>query len=169
MRNLFNSILVKSDNGSAVAIGESISGSTSKFAKKMNRRAKDLGCKNTHFVNPHGLPNKKHYSTGYDLALMTKHALKEKYFREVIKKKSYSFKTLKKKSKVRIRTTNKLLGKVKGVRGGKTGTTRAAGYCYVGTYKYDGKTYITVVLGSKKDKYRWSDTKKLISYIKKYE
>ena len=169
IKNLLNCLLIESDNGSAVAIAESISGSSSKFAKKMNKKAKNLGCKNTHFVNPHGWPNKNHYSTAYDLAVMMKHAMNKKNFRKIVRKKSYTFKTLKKKDKFKVKTTNKLLGKIKGITGGKTGTTKAAGYCFVTTYRYKDNTYIIVVLGSKSNSKRWNDTKKLIKYIKKYE
>lgn len=168
MRDMLHAALIVSDNGSATALAEHVSGSTKAFAAKMNKKAKALGCKNTHFVNPHGLDHKQHYSTARDLAVMGQYALNNQNFRNIIKKKKYTFRTLKKHQKCTVETTNQLLGQIQGVSGIKTGTTERAGCCFVGAYNYKGKTYITVVLGSKKGKYRWEDTKALIRYIKKY-
>lgn len=168
MGSLLHAALILSDNGSATALAEHVSGSTKAFAAEMNAKAKALGCQNTHFVNPHGLDSKGHYSTARDIAVMSQHALKKKKFRNIVKKKKYTFKTLKKHKTYTVKTTNKLLGKVEDLSGIKTGTTGNAGCCFVGAYNYDGETYITVVLGSKNDKSRWSDTKTLIRYIEKY-
>lgn len=168
MRDLLHAALILSDNGSATALAEHVSGSQKAFAAKMNKKAKALGCQNTNFVNPHGLDSKRHYSTARDLALISQYAWKNKNFRGIVKKKKYTFRTLRKHKKYTVKTTNKLLGQVKGLSGIKTGTTERAGYCFVGAYTYKGKTYITVVLGSKNQKSRWADTKTLIRYIRKY-
>lgn len=168
MRDLLHAALILSDNGSATALAEHVSGSQKAFTAKMNKKAKALGCQNTNFVNPHGLDNKRHYSTARDLAVISQYALKKKNFRSIVKKKKYTFRTLRKHKKYTVKTTNKLLGQVKGLSGIKTGTTGRAGYCFVGAYSYKGKTYITVVLGSKNQKSRWADTKTLIRYIRKY-
>ncbi len=168
MRDLLHAALILSDNGSATALAEHVSGSKKAFASKMNKKAKALGCTNTHFINPHGLDHKKHYSTARDLAVISQYALKNKNFRSIIKKKKYTFRTLRKHKKYTVKTTNKLLGQVKGLSGIKTGTTERAGCCFVGAYNHKGKTYITVVLGSKNTNSRWADTKTLIRYIRKY-
>ncbi len=168
MGDILHAALILSDNGSATALAEHVSGSTKAFAAAMNAKAKTLGCQNTNFVNPHGLDSELHYSTARDIATMSRHALKKKRFRNIVKKKKYTFTTLKKHRKYTVKTTNKLLGQVNGLSGIKTGTTGKAGYCFVGSYDYDGETYITVVLGSKNDSSRWSDTKTLIRYIEKY-
>ena len=168
MKHLIYAAMVRSDNGSATALAEHTAGSKAAFAKMMNAKAEELGCVNTHFVNPHGLDNKKHYSSAKDLALISRYALKNANFRKVIKTKSYSFTTTKYHKKYSFKTTNQLLGKVEGLYGIKTGTEDDAGCCFAGAYKYKGKTYITVVLGCKRDAQRWEDTKTLIRYIKKY-
>lgn len=168
MKHLIYAALVLSDNGSATALAEHTAGSVSAFAKKMNQKAKELGCENTHFVNPHGLDSKNHYSTAKDLALIGAYAMNNTHFRQVIKTKKYSFTTLKNKKSYTVSSTNKLLGEISGIAGIKTGTTENAGCCFVGAYRHKGKYYITVVLGAEKNDQRWEDTKTLIRYIKKY-
>lgn len=168
MKHLLYAALVLSDNGSATALAEHTSGDVKAFAKKMNQKAKELGCENTHFVNPHGLDNKNHYSTAKDLALIGGYAMKNQHFRQVIKTKKYSFTSLKHKKSYTFNSTNKLLGQVPGIAGIKTGTTEHAGCCFVGAYRHKGKCYITVVLGTGETAQRWEDTKTLIRYIKKY-
>lgn len=168
MKHLLYAALVLSDNGSATALAEHTSGSVKAFAKKMNRKAKELGCENTHFVNPHGLDSKNHYSTARDLATIGGYAMKNSHFRQVIQTRKYSFTSLKHRKSYTFRSTNKLLGQVSGIAGIKTGTTEHAGCCFVGAYRHQGKCYITVVLGAKETAQRWEDTKTLIRYIKKY-
>ena len=143
-------------------------GSEKTFAKMMNKKAKELECENTHFKNPHGLDAKDHYSTARDLAEIARYGMKNKTFRKIVSTKSYQFRTKKKNRKYTVSSTDQLLGNTKGICGVKTGTTGDAGCCFVGAYKYNGKTYITVVLGAPYDYWRWEDTKQLIGYIKKY-
>lgn len=168
LKDLLYAALLRSSNGSAVALAEHTGKSVSGFAKMMNKKAQNLGCRNTNFVNPHGLDTKNHYSSAYDVGLITAYAWKNRTFRSIIKTQKYSFRTLVKKKSCTVSTTNQLLGKLTGMRGGKTGTTSGAGNCFAGVYTYKGKDYIVVVLGSKTDSGRWSDVKKLISYAKKY-
>lgn len=168
MRHVLHAALILSDNGSATALAEHTAGSVRAFAEMMNEKAEDLGCENTHFVNPHGLDASGHYSTARDLATIGRYAMNNSKFRGIVKKKQYSFRTLGKKRSYSFKTTNKLLGETPGIAGIKTGTTGNADCCFVGAYRYGGKYYITVVLGSKKDAQRWEDTKTLIRYIKTY-
>jgi hypothetical protein len=168
LRDMLYAMLITSSNDASVAVAEKVGGSVKGFAKLMNKRAKSLGCVKTHFMNPHGLYSKKHYSCAYDLALMTKQAIKYSTFLKAVGKKSYKFKNTKKTRKYKVRTGNSLLGKYQGVIGGKTGYTGPAGYCFVSIFKYQGKTYITVTLGSKTGSKRWTDTKRMLSYIKTY-
>jgi len=168
LRDMLYAMLITSSNDASVAVAEKVGGSVSRFAKLMNKRAKSLGCVNTHFVNPHGLHSKKHYSCAYDLALMTKQAIKYSTFLKAVGKKSYKFKNVKKTRKYKVKNGNSLLGKYQGVIGGKTGYTGPAGYCFVSIFKYQGKTYITVTLGSKTGSKRWTDTKRMLSYIRTY-
>lgn len=166
VKNLLNALLISSSNDAAVALAETTSGSTTKFAKKMNAKAKALGCKDTNFVTSNGLHAKNHYSSAYDLALIQKAALKSSRYRRIIKRKSYRFKSIKRKQRCIVYTTDSLLGRIKGFLGGKTGYHSQARQCFVGTYEYKGKTYVTVVLGCSKS--RWSDTRSLIRYVKAF-
>lgn len=85
----------------------------------------------------------------------------------IVKKKSYSFRSTN-GIPYTVKSTNKLLGSTKGIRGVKTGFTNAAGRCFVGAFKHKGNTYVTVVPGAPTSDARWSDTKKLIKYVKKW-
>jgi D-alanyl-D-alanine carboxypeptidase (penicillin-binding protein 5/6) len=167
MKDLLYAAMVASDNGSATAIAQYTGGSIKNFAKMMNERAIQIGCTSSHFTNPQGFTSDNHYSTALDLALITQEAYKNKELRKIVKAKSYSFTTLKKKNTYEYNTTNKLLGEISGVTGMKTGTTSAAGKCNVCTYTHNNKTYIIVVLGSSQEG-RWNDTKKLINYVNQY-
>jgi len=167
MKDLLYAAMVSSDNGAATAIAQHTGGTLTNFAKMMNEKVKEIGCTNTHFTNPQGFTAKNHYSTAKDLALITQAAYSNKQMQSIIKTQSYSFTTLKKHNSYQFKTTNKLLGKINGVTGMKTGTTYAAGKCFVCTYQHNKKTYIIVVLGSS-EKGRWEDTKKLINYVNKY-
>lgn len=168
VRDLLYSALLPSSNGAAVALAEAEAGSVNAFVKQMNKRAAALGCDNTHFANPHGLDADGHYSSAADLARIARQAYKSKAFRRIVKTKSYRFTTRRKKKSVSVTTTNRLLGNVTGVVGGKTGTTTRAGNCYVSFYQHHKQTYVTVVLGCPADSGRWSDSKTLYRYIRSY-
>ena len=166
MKDLLYGMMLPSDNGIAVALAQHVSGSVSKFAKQMTKKAKKIGCTKTQFKNPHGLTAKGHYSTAHDLARIAAYGMKNKTFAKVVNKKKYTFSFSNGVTYV-AKTSNKIIS-TKGVKGVKTGTTDAAGYCFVGAYKYNGRLLITVTLGAKSESARWSDTKKLIKYVKKY-
>ena len=169
VKNLLYAALLPSSNGSATALAETTSGSVKKFAKLMNKKARELGLENTHYVNAHGLTTKGHYSSAYDTGLLMSYAIKNKTFKKIIGTRKFAFKNTTTKQRYTLLTTNRLLKQnVKGVVGGKTGTTDAAGCCFTCVYKHNGQTYITVVLGCKTTDNRFNDTKKLISYAKKY-
>lgn len=168
MKDLLYLCLLPSDNGCANALALHDKGSIEAFVKKMNRKAKAMGLKNTHYVTPHGLDRDGHYTSAYDLALLGRACIKNKTFAKITGTKNYTCKSLKKKITCKVSTTNQLLGKVDGLIGGKTGTTTNAGYCFVGFYKNGDRKYVTVVMGCDSIDGRWNDTKKLISYIKKY-
>ncbi len=167
LKDLLHLVLLPSDNGAATAAGIHVSGSTTAFVKKMNKKAAALGMKNTHFRNPHGLDANGHYSSAKDLAILADYCLKNKTFSEIVRKRNYSFTSIGKGRRYYANTTNKLLGNVSGVIGCKTGSEVNAGYCFVCAYRHGGKTYITVVLGCPADQYRWTETRKLIKYIDK--
>lgn len=89
LRYLLYALLVDSANDAAVAIAEYIGGSEENFAKMMNAKAKLIGCRDSHFANPNGLPNRNHYTSAYDLAIITRYAMKNLTFRKVVATKSY--------------------------------------------------------------------------------
>lgn len=167
MLSMMYAMLLDSANDAAVVIADNVSGNVESFADLMNAEAEKLGCYNTHFSNPHGLDAYDHYSSAYDLALIDAEAMKYQTFRDIIKTKKYSFTTVDGKgTEIEVETSNELLlKKVEGELGGKTGTTDDAGECLVNNYEYKGKTYITVVLNSPS---RWTETKKLMKYIRDY-
>ena len=154
IEQLLNVLLIPSANDAAIVLAEHVSGSVAKFADLMNEKAKELGCKNTHFVNPNGIHNKEHVSTSYDLALITKYAMRNSKFREIIKKTKYTLPATNKYKKAdrTFNTTNNLLLKdseyyYPNCIGVKTGYTGEAGNCLVSAASKDGMEVIAVVLG----------------------
>lgn len=164
MKDLLYSLMLPSHNDTAVAIAEHVSGSTKKFVSLMNKKAKAIGCTNTHFATPNGLDrNLNHYSTARDMAKIAQYAMKNKTFRKIVNTFQYSFKSGRGLT-YSVATTNELLSKT-GVKGMKTGYTNKAGYCFVGTIKgKNGDTYISVTLGASTSTARWDDSKKLLEY-----
>lgn len=156
LKDLLYSFLIYSGNDAGVAIAEHIAGDTKSFATMMNREMKNLGAKHTHFVNPHGLHNDKHYTTAYDLYLVFHHLAKNRTFMDIISRSNYTAKfvdaTGKSKSLYFTSTDRYLLGTAKAptgitVIGGKTGTTNNAGSCLILYSKgKKNKNYISVVL-----------------------
>ena len=168
LKDLLYSLMLPSHNDTAVAIAEHISGTTTKFAALMNKKAKAIGCTNTHFVTPNGLDNGlNHYSTARDMAKIAQYALKNSTFCKIVNTSTYSFKSTGGTS-YSVATTNNLLNSMTGVSGMKTGYTNKAGYCFVGTIKgKNGNTYISVTLGASTSTARWDDSKKLLEYAYK--
>ena len=92
VRELLQGLLIHSSNDAAVVLAKYVSGSTQDFAQLMNKEAKKAGALNTHFNNPHGLPDDNHYTTPYDMAMLARKAMSEKVIREIVSTKSISFK-----------------------------------------------------------------------------
>ena len=99
IEQLLNVLLIPSANDAAIVLAEHISGSVEEFAKLMNKKAEELGCKNTHFVNPNGIHNKNHTSTAYDLALMGQYAMKNETIRKIVSTKQFTLPTTNKYNK----------------------------------------------------------------------
>ncbi|MDO5555994.1 MAG: hypothetical protein Q4G09_05045 [Clostridia bacterium] len=129
----------------------------------MNKKAEQLGLKNTHFVTPHGLDEEEHYTTAYELGIIADYALNIEKISEIVKTKSYQV-MINNNSKT-ITNTNELLGYLDGVNGVKTGFTNGAGRCLVTSVNRNGFNIITVVLGADTKKIRTKDSIKLIEYI----
>ena len=162
VNDLLYGLMLKSGNDAAVALAEHTSGSIEEFANLMNNKAKELGLKNTNFVTPHGLDNENHYTTAYELALLTDYALNNETFKNIVNTKSI---TIHINGNPRIiGNTNELLGNLEGVNGVKTGFTNNAGRCLVTSCTRDGNQIITIVLGCDTKKQRTQDSIKLIEY-----
>jgi len=167
LSDLMHAMLIRSANDCAVAIAEGTSGSMNRFMKQVNKKAKEIGCKKTHFGTPNGLhTSKPHYTTAYDLAFITEYAYNNETIRKILKKKKYSFKSVKGK-KHSVENTNLMLKKKKFYCVGKTGNGSVAKYCFTGVYTYKGHSYVIVTLGNQAESGRWSDAKKMITECKK--
>ena len=166
--DLLYGLLLCSGNDCAIQIAISVSKSIEEFANLMNKKAKELGLKSTHFVTPHGLDKEEHYTTGLELAKITDYALNIDKFKEVVKTKTYTVK-INNYTKT-ISNTNELLGNLQGVNGVKTGFTNGAGRCLVTSIDRNGFDIITVILGADTKKMRTKDSINLIEYVyKNYE
>lgn len=163
MQDLLYGLMLRSGNDCAIAIAEEISGSVENFAKLMNQKAKELNLENTNFVTPHGLDDPNHYTTAYELALLTDYALKNETFKNLVSCKTYTF-NFDGYSKT-INNTNELLGNLSGVYGVKTGFTFEAGRCLVSSCKRNDLDIIVVVLGANTKKIRTQDSYNLINYV----
>ncbi|MBQ6622093.1 MAG: D-alanyl-D-alanine carboxypeptidase [Mogibacterium sp.] len=166
--DLLYAMMLPSYNDAATALAEGIAGSESAFVSMMNSKAKKMGLTNTQFKNAHGLDADGHYSTAVDLAKLTAYAYKIPQITKTWTTSTKTIRSLTKKKKWTLWSTDAILGYDKNFKGGKTGTEDNAKCCFAGVYTYEGKTYVTVVLGSNYGWARWTDTKKLHSYIKKH-
>ncbi|MDD4371951.1 MAG: D-alanyl-D-alanine carboxypeptidase [Anaerostipes sp.] len=166
-------LLLISANDIAGGLAEHVSGTQSAFAVKMTEKAKELGCKNTHFVNPHGLNNEQHYTTAYDMALIAKKAYSKEEFRKIIKTTYYQLpKTNKSKAARNWYNSNRMIQQGttyydSRCLGGKTGYTIAAGGTLVTFANINGRVVICVVLQSKNSASAYVDSSKLYDYTEK--
>ena len=128
----------------------------------MNNKARNLGLNNSHFVTPHGLDNDEHYTTAYELAVLTDYAMQNEIFCKIVKTKVATI-SINGVSRS-INNTNELLGYLEGVNGVKTGFTNGAGRCLVTSCTRNNNQIITVVLGCDTKKQRTQDSIKLIEY-----
>lgn len=156
---LLKGLIIQSGNDSAVALAEHAYGSESSFVNKMNAEAAKLGMKNTHFVNVTGWPDKDHYSTANDLALLTHKLISTypKYYAHY-KEKEFSYNGIKQYNR------NKLLWLDPTVDGVKTGHTDSAGYCLIASADRKGMRLISIILGTKSERARADYTQQLLEY-----
>lgn len=171
LEDLLYSLMLKSHNDTAVAIAEHCGGTVEGFARMLNRKAKQIGCKDTYFITTNGLDaqdeNGKHHTTAEDLALIMRYAIKNKTFLHISQTRDYTFSEITGKRTFSVHNANALLDMMDGVLAGKTGYTSQAGYCYVCAWEEEGKTFVVSLLGCgwpNHKTYKWSDTKKLLSY-----
>lgn len=152
-------LMLRSGNDAAVALAVATAGSVERFAAMMNDRARRAGAKNSRFVNPHGLHDDRHYTTARDLAAITAEAYRNEDFRRIV---STSSVTVGKGENTRVlHNKNKLLSRLDGANGVKTGYTTKSGKCLVGGAVKDGVQRISVVLGATCD--MWQLSEKLLT------
>ena len=163
---LLHALMLESSNDAAVAIAEQIHGSVERFCEAMTMKAKEIGALNTSFETPNGLDAEGHFSTAYDLALITRYALRNDFFVRLINTRHITVKSDKKAYDLRNR--NRFLSEYDGAFGVKTGFTNLAGNCFVGAAEQNGMKLVSVVLasgwGQTGKERKWTDTRKVMDY-----
>ncbi len=157
---LLAGMMMHSGNDATVAVAEHIAGSVPAFVEMMNEKATEIGAYNTHFVNPNGLPDEKHYTTAFDLAKIAAYGYSLPHFEEIVSKQETIYDWVKDPAK-KLRNENQMLWLYRGANGVKTGYTEAAGRCLVSAARRDGMQLVAVVLDSY---YMWNDSIALLDY-----
>ena len=161
LEQLLYALLLESANDAATAIAMAVAGSVEAFAEEMNQKAASLGLKDTHFVNPHGLDHEEHYTTAYELAVITRAALQNETFRAICATKRKTI-PLRREEGIRLLLNhNKLLDSYEGCIGVKTGFTKKTGRCLVSAAEREGITLIAVTLNAPDD---WRDHTAMLDY-----
>lgn len=161
--DMMKGICIASGNDATVAMAERVSGSEESFVKRMNEKAKELGLKNTNFINATGLDTDNHYSSAYDMALIAKELVKH----EKVLEFSSTYEDYLRKDTPNpfwLVNTNRLVKYYPEIDGLKTGFTSGAGYCLTSTAKKEKMRLITVVMNEPDTGKRSSDTKKMLDY-----
>jgi len=167
MENALYAILLASANEVSYAVAEHIGGTVDYFVSLMNERAKDLGCVNTNFINPHGLDHESHYSCPYDLALIARQAAEYTTFRRVSGSYNHKIPETNKNEHRWISNTHPFIKKnvvYEGVFAGKTGSTSKAGNCLVTCAEQNGMTLICVIMKAPNSETVQAETKLLLDY-----
>lgn len=165
--DLLTAFSLASGNDGANAIAVLAAGSIDAFVAQMNQRADELGCTNTHFSNPHGYTNESHYTSARDLAIITRAAMQNETFRTIVRKSGAAItisgnqKSISSQHLIMKPSSPFYYADCVGV---KTGTTSAAGKCFVGAAERNGATLISVALKCETDDGRWIDTTRLFDY-----
>lgn len=160
LKEILISIAVGSANDACVALAEHLYGSHEEFVAVMNKKAKEVGMKNTHFVNAYGLPAEGHYTSAYDLALLGREALKYPLITKLTSVKEYNLRN----GEFKLWNTNKLLWWYEGTDGFKTGWTQEAKYCLASTVERDGLRFICVVMGVPEVRGHFQESMEIYNY-----
>ncbi|WP_102346246.1 D-alanyl-D-alanine carboxypeptidase family protein [Bacillus sp. Marseille-P3661] len=161
VEDMFKAILISSANDAAEAMAEHICGSTKMFVRKMNKYAKKYKLRNTHYMNPHGLPRKNHFSTAFDVAqLAIRLVSRQEILTYSHRKHDYIYQGEIKK----IYNTNQLLTRMVEVDGLKTGYTPQAGYCLAASARKNGIHLVAVILGEPSMEKRDEEMMELLNY-----
>ena len=156
---LLHGMITQSGNEACIALAEAVAGSEEVFAQLMNREAQRLGMKNTNFTNSSGLPDPRHYSTAYDLALLAAALIRDfpEYY-PLYSLREYRYNNITQQNR------NRLLWLDPNVDGMKTGYTENAGFCLVASAKRGARRLLSVVLGANSDSARAQESQKLLNY-----
>jgi len=159
VEELLHGIITDSGNDACVALSEAVAGSEDVFVQMMNREAQQLGMKDTHFMNPTGLPDPKHYSTAYDLTLLAAALIRDfpEYY-PLFSQREFRYNNINQPNR------NRLLWLDPHVDGMKTGHTEEAGFCLIASAKRGAQRLISVVLGTDTDSARAQESLKLLNY-----
>jgi len=159
VQDLIDGVIVASGNDACVALAQYVGGNEKTFASMMNQAAQQLGMKNTHFVDSTGLPDPQHYTTSYDLSLLTR-AIITRFPQDYTwyKQKWITYNGIKQPNR------NRLLWRDPTADGLKTGHTQEAGFCLIGSAVRNNMRLIAVVMGASTDEARSSDTEALLNY-----
>lgn len=161
--DLLRGIVIQSGNDASIALAEHIAGSEEAFADMMNQQASVLGMRDSQFRNATGLPDDEHFSSAWDMALLTRDLINrfpDHY--AMYSERSFEYNDIEQPNR------NDLLWRDKSVDGVKTGYTRAAGYCLVASAEREGMRLISVVMGTESDQARMRESQKLLSYGFRY-
>jgi D-alanyl-D-alanine carboxypeptidase (penicillin-binding protein 5/6) len=155
IEQLLNCLLIRSGDDSANVLAHATAGSIDSFVDMMNEKAEEIGLKNTHYVNPHGLHDDDHYTTAYDCYILAKYAMSIDELAKIVSTSSYTLEATNKSERRKFTNTNSVINDAskyyyKYAKGIKTGTTTPAGACLVSYASRDGVTYYCVCMGGKK-------------------
>ncbi|NLJ89507.1 MAG: D-alanyl-D-alanine carboxypeptidase [Clostridiales bacterium] len=168
MEQALYGIMLESANEVSYAVAEHVGGDINTFIDMMNQKARSLGANNSNFMNPHGLPDENHYTTPYDMALISKAAIQNNEFREITNSRTYVIPPTNIQEETRyLANHHKFIKKdihYDGAIGGKTGWTRASMYTLVTFAKRDGMTLISVIMSCPNAKDQYKDTANLLNY-----
>ena len=160
LHDLLYALLLPSGNDVALAIAEGVAGSVPAFVDLMNARARELGAVQTHFTAPHGLYDREHYSTAYDLALIARVAMQNPTFREIVHTRGWTL-TVHGQHPRRLFNHNRLLSRYPGADGIKTGYVHQSGQTLVASATRNGWRLIAVILRSRDE---WGDASRLLTF-----
>lgn len=154
VEDLLYGLMLNSGNDAATALAEHTSGNVEEFSKLMNEKAKEIGMKNSSFSNPHGLDNENHYSTAYDMALLTKYAIQNETFKTIVGTKTKIVETSANEKHKYLTNHNKLLSMYEWCKGVKTGFTKKCGRCLISYAEKNDVKLIAITLNAPDD---WND------------
>ena len=159
IKDLIQGVIVQSGNDASVALAEHIAGGEEFFVTMLNKMAKDMGLENTNFTNVTGMPNKNHYTTARDLAVLSKNLITD-YPKQYLRfsQKKYTYNNITQLNRNRLLTTYDL------VDGIKTGHTSSAGFCLAASASINETRFISVIFGANSSKVRFKDTKTLFKF-----